>query len=136
MPRAAAGYSGKPLAVKLGLTEGLASAAIDPPAHYASLLGDAPVPGSLGPGTYAFIHLFAYDRAALQRQLPRAIAQLAPHGAIWVSWPKKSSALYRDLTEDGIRAVALPLGVVDVKVCAVDADWSGLKLMRCAGKGK
>ena len=128
------GYSGKPLAAKLGLTAGMKAAAIDPPTQYQGLLGDVPAPGRLGGGDYAFIHLFAADRAMLEKHLPRAIARLAPHGAIWVSWPKKTSPLFKDLTEDGIRVVALPLGVVDVKVCAVDADWSGLKLMRRTAK--
>jgi hypothetical protein len=129
-----AGYSGKLLAAKLGLTAGLAAAAIDPPGQYQALLGEVPAPGKFGRGPYAFIQLFARDRAALERHLPQAIAALAPHGAIWVSWPKMASLLFKDLTEDGIRAVALPLGVVDVKVCAVDADWSGLKLMRRTAK--
>jgi hypothetical protein len=133
---AAAGYSGKPLAEKLGLTAGMSAAAIDPPAHYQALLGDIPAPAKFGRGTYALIHVFAPDRGALQKQLPRALERLAPHGVIWVSWPKKTSPLFRDLTEDGIREIALPMGVVDVKVCAVDADWSGLKLMRRRGIGK
>ena len=94
------------------------------------------MPGALGSEQYDFIHIFSRDRASLKAQLPRAIAQLAPHGSIWVSWPKKTSPLYKDLSEDDIRSIALPLGVVDVKVCAVDADWSGLKLMRRTGKGK
>jgi hypothetical protein len=135
-PPPAAGYSGKPLAAKLGLAAGMAAAVIDPPAHYSALLGDVPAPGKLGRGEYLFIHLFAADRTTLVKHLPRAIEQLAPHGAIWVSWPKKTSLLFKDLTENSIREIALPLGVVDVKVCAVDADWSGLKLMRRTGKTK
>ena len=124
-----AGYSGKSLADKLGLKDGLAAAAIDPPAHYAKLVAPAKAPGKFGKADYAFIHLFAPTRAALEKQLPRAVKQLAPGGALWVSWPKKASPLFKDLTEDGVREIALPLGVVDVKVCAVDEDWSALKLM-------
>ena len=130
----ATGYSGKLLADKLGLKAGMTAAAIAPPATYAGLLGDIPVPGPLGRRSYEFIHLFVPGQTALDRLLPRALARLAPHGALWVSWPKKTSPLFKDLTEDGIRASALALGIVDVKVCAVDADWSALKLMRRTGK--
>lgn len=125
-----AGYSGKPLAEKLGLKPEKKSAAIDPPDHYAKLLGKITPPGAFGRGAYDFIHVFARDTAALKKQLPRALKQLAEGGRIWVSWPKKASPLFKDLTEDGIRSFALPLGIVDVKVCAVDEDWSGLMLVR------
>jgi Protein of unknown function (DUF3052) len=128
MVKAPAGYSGKSLDEKLGLKAGVKAAAINPPAHYATLLADPP--GAFGKGQYDLIHLFAPERAALTKQLPRALKQLGQGGAIWVSWPKKTSPLFKDLTEDGVRELALPLGVVDVKVCAVDQDWSGLKLMR------
>jgi hypothetical protein len=126
---AAVGYSGKSLADKLGLKDGLAAAAIDPPPHYAKLVAPTKTPGKFGKADYVFIHLFAPTRAALAKQLPRAVKQLAPGGMLWVSWPKKTSPLFKDLTEEGVREFALPLGVVDVKVCAVDEDWSGLKLM-------
>lgn len=130
MAKAPAGYSGKTLAEKLGLKDGLKAAVIDPPKHYAELVEGAKTPGKFGAGAYDFIHIFAQDRAALAKTLPRALKQLAQGGAIWVSWPKKTSPLFKDLTEDGIREIALPLGIVDVKVCAVDQDWSGLKLLR------
>ena len=68
--------------------------------------------------------------AELARNLPRLEPRLAQGGMLWVSWPKKTSKLFVDLTEDGIRKLCLPRGLVDVKVCAVDNDWSGLKLMR------
>jgi hypothetical protein len=77
-----------------------------------------------------FIHRFATRRAELTRALPRLAATLADDGMLWVSWPKRSSGVETDLTEDGIRTIALPLGLVDVKVCAVDKVWSGLKLVR------
>lgn len=128
MAKTPVGYSGKSLDDKMGFKAGQNTAAIDPPAHYATLLVNPP--GAFGKGAYDLIHLFAKDRASLAKHLPRALKQLAQGGAIWVSWPKKTSPLFKDLTEDGVRELALPLGIVDVKVCAVDQDWSGLKLLR------
>ncbi len=74
-------------------------------------------------------HLFTKSAAELKAQLPKLMKAIHPDGMIWVSWPKKSSGVATDVTEDTIRAVALPLGLVDVKVCAVDETWSGLKLV-------
>lgn len=129
---AGAGYSGKPLWQKLGLASGLHVRIIDPPGDYALLTGfDVRTLVSVGTAdTAGFVHLFARDRAQLESALPACLENIDPGGSCWVSWPKKSSRLHRDLTEDGVRAVALPLGWVDVKVCAVDADWSALKLLR------
>ena len=76
------------------------------------------------------VHLFCQDRAVLEAQGPAALEWVAEKGMLWISWPKKSSALFRGLTEDGLRAVMLPTRWVDVKVCAVDADWSALKFLR------
>ena len=73
--------------------------------------------------------LFCKDLAALKKSLPATSKKLHVNGSLWISWPKKTSELYIDLSEDGIRAVVLPTGLVDVKVCAVNEDWSGLKLM-------
>lgn len=132
-PTAAHGYSGKPLIAKLGWEEGVNALAIAPPDHYATLVDNAPIPVVKSPpraGAYDFLHIFARDTASLAAAMPKLEPRLAQGGMIWVSWPKKSSSLFRDLTEDGIRAIILPVGLVDVKVCAVDADWSGLKLMR------
>jgi hypothetical protein len=129
----AAGYSGKPLVVKLGLKPGMTAVAIAPPDNYADLIDAAPVATTTMPpteGAYGFIHLFVHDAAELARILPTLEPRLIEGGMIWVSWPKKTSPMFRDLTEDGIRAVALPMGLVDVKVAAVDDDWSALKLMR------
>jgi hypothetical protein len=81
-------------------------------------------------GTLPFIHLFTTKRSLLERRFPALKRVLAQDGALWVSWPKKSSGVATDLTEDVVRAVALAGGLVDVKVCAVDAVWSGLKLVR------
>lgn len=128
------GYSGKPLSAKLGLKPGLAAVAINAPAPYDALTAGAEIArldaGDPLAGPYDLIHLFAPDQAALAAALPRMLAALVERGALWVSWPKKSSPLFIDITEDAIRAAAFPLGLVDVKVCAVDADWSALKLVR------
>lgn len=128
-----AGYSGKTLIAKLGWKHGSKAIAIAPPANYGELIDDAAItPKKTAPaaGSFDFIHLFVTNTAALARDLPRLEPRLATGGMIWVSWPKKTSSLFNDLTEDGIRKVCLPLGLVDVKVCAVDNDWSGLKLYR------
>jgi hypothetical protein len=128
-----AGYSGKSLIAKLGLKDGANAIAVAPPANYADLTDNAAIaPKKTAPraGSFDFIHLFVSNESSLARDLPKLELRLATGGMLWVSWPKKSSNLFRDLTEDGIRKVCLPMGLVDVKVCAVDADWSGLKLMR------
>jgi hypothetical protein len=130
---APAGYSGKSLIDKLGWKAGSKAIVIAPPDNYAELVGGADIaPRKTAPvsGSFDFIHLFVRDTAALARDLPRLEPRLAAGGMIWVSWPKKTSPLFKDLTEDGVRKVCLPLGLVDVKVCAVDNDWSGLKLYR------
>jgi len=80
--------------------------------------------------TLSFIHLFVVSRAILEKQIARLLSALTPAGALWISWPKKSSGVETDITEDVVRAVALPTGLVDVKVAAIDDVWSGLKLVR------
>lgn len=129
-----AGYSGTPLARKLGLVAGTASFVLNPPAHYALLLEGAAPPLPLDPAAdlpdgLEFLHLFTRWRAELRARLIEARPILAPDGMVWVSWPKKAAKVATDITEDVIRAVALPMGLVDVKVCAVDEVWSGLKLV-------
>lgn len=131
MPAApVAGYSGKPLWQKLGLKPALRCAVDGGPGDWAALVGfshDAlqwPANGALD-----FVHAFVGSRAALDAALTRWRPRLAPAGMLWVSWPKKASRIPTDLNEDGIRELALPRGLVDVKVCAVDATWSGLKLV-------
>ncbi|MEP7209236.1 MAG: DUF3052 domain-containing protein [Alphaproteobacteria bacterium] len=132
-PSASAGHSGKQLVAKLGWKPEMTSVAIKPPANYAELVDAAPIataddaPAS---GAYGFIHLFVRDEAELARVLPTLEPRLLDGGMIWVSWPKQTSPMFRDLAEDGIRAIALPMGMVDVKVAGVDADWSALKLLR------
>jgi hypothetical protein len=128
-----AGYSGKSLIAKLGWKEGSKAVVIAPPANYGELTDSAAItPKKAAPatGSFDFIHLFVRDTASLASDLPKMELRLAEGGMIWVSWPKKTSKLFVDLTEDGIRKICLPMGLVDVKVCAVDADWSGLKLYR------
>jgi hypothetical protein len=129
----AVGYSGKPLIQKLGLKPGESISVIDPPPHYRDLVAPLPegarIEDGLGPNS-AIVHLFVRDRAALEARADE-IARTLPQGAaLWISWPKKASKLFVDLTEDGVRAAILPTGLVDVKVCAVDEDWSGLKFLR------
>ena len=130
---AAAGYSGKSLIQKLGLKGGDTPMVAGPPPHYPKLTGGAATgqrPAAPAAGAFDFIHVFVPDAAALASKLTKLEPRLADGGMLWVSWPKKTSKLFVDLTEDGIRKVCLPMGLVDVKVCAVDNDWSGLKLMR------
>ncbi len=136
-PFAAAGYSGKTLIARLGLKDGAKAIVIRPPANYASLTDGAAIGqrnAAPAAGDFDFIHLFVRNAAELAAKLPKLQPRLAEGGMLWVSWPKKSSKLFVDLTEDGIRRICLPLGLVDVKVCAVDEDWSGLKLMRRKAK--
>ena len=127
-----AGYSGTPLAKKLGFKPGLSVAAVGAPANYPKLL--APLPDGVDLGTRVgkstdIVHLFTTSNAELAGKLASWLELLAPDAAIWVSWPKKASKVPTDITEDTIRAVALPMGLVDIKVCAVDETWSGLKLV-------
>jgi len=128
----AAGYSGTPLAKKLGLTEGRSIATIDAPAEYGDWLAPLPFGARITsrlPATPEMVHLFTTKRAHLKKQLEKLRSKISHDGMVWVSWPKKSANVPTDVTEDVIREVGLPLGFVDVKVCAVDATWSGLKLV-------
>lgn len=127
-----AGYSGTPLAKKLGIKDGTELFPVGAPAGYRKLL--APLPAGvkfvsrLGQGTDV-VHFFTRERRELEKQLPAWYDRLRDDASIWVSWPKKASGVATDITEDVVRAVALPIGLVDVKVCAVDDTWSGLKLV-------
>lgn len=131
-PPATAGYSGKSLAEKLGVKPGVRLWLLNPPKHYLSLLGDLPPGAALvsEADKADVLHAFTSNRATLAANAARLTGSLKQGAALWISWPKKSSALFIDLTEDGVRDVLLPTGWVDVKVCAVDADWSGLKFLR------
>jgi hypothetical protein len=127
-----AGYSGTPLFRKLGIQPGMRVRTANAPDDYEALLGEVPEGAVISPRLRADIdlwHLFTRSRRELAAALPRAMRAVAPDGMIWVSWPKKASGVATDITEDTIRSEALPLGLVDVKVCAVDDTWSGLKLV-------
>lgn len=127
-----AGYSGTPLAKKLGIKDGMRLSVLNAPDGYASWLKGLPRTAQIESTLVcpaAAVHLFAKTRRELERALPRLRLALAPAGFVWVSWPKKASGVATDITEDVIRAVALPLGFVDIKVCAVNDVWSGLKLV-------
>jgi hypothetical protein len=129
---ASAGYSGTPLPKKLGIKEGQRLAFINAPPDYEALLG-APISheASLGslPESFDLIHYFTGKRADFETALPNLKRALSKNGALWISWPKKASGVPTDLTENIIRDLALAAGLVDVKVCAVDSVWSGLKLV-------
>jgi len=126
------GYSGTPLAKKLGVSEGASIWTLAAPAHYLALLEPLP-PGVRFVGRLSksvnVAHVFCTQRAVLADALGRCRRTLAPDATVWVSWPKKAAKVPTDITEDTIREIALPLGLVDVKVCAVDEVWSGLKLV-------
>ena len=127
-----AGYSETPLPQKLGIKPGLTIVIINAPTNYRRLLGKIPegvtFSDRLKPDS-SFIHVFTRKRSELANRLPVLRARIADIGTVWVSWPKRSAGVPTDVTEDVVRAVALPLGFVDVKVCAIDETWSGLKLM-------
>jgi hypothetical protein len=127
-----AGYSGTPLAKKLGYRDGNCVFLLAAPKNYSALVYPLP-PGirfDKAPGAKTdLVHAFFTEKAELSRFLASARRTLQPDASIWVSWPKKSSKVQTTITEDTIRELALPLGFVDIKVCAVDDTWSGLKLV-------
>lgn len=125
-----AGYSGTPLAKKLSLKPGLSVWFHAMPESVRDEIGDAGVIeiDAIRPGLDA-AHIFTTERAEMDRLLADLRHAINPAGFVWVSWPKKASKVPTDITEDTIREICLPMGWVDVKVCAVDQVWSGLKLM-------
>ncbi|MGH7646517.1 MAG: DUF3052 domain-containing protein [Gemmatimonadaceae bacterium] len=126
------GYSGTPLAAKLGIKAGMSLCTIGAPRHYAALVKPLPegVTMTARASTRTDIaHVFTTRAAELGTLLERYRRTLKADAVVWVSWPKKAAKVQTDITEDTIRALALPLGFVDVKVCAVDDTWSGLKLV-------
>ena len=127
-----AGYSGKPLAEKLGIKPGMRVVALNAPRGYRALLGKLPVGARVGESATprAFVHWFVRDRRTLEAQFAALARDLAPAGMLWVSWPKRGAKIATDLTETVVREVGLGTGLVDVKVCAVDETWSGLKFVR------
>jgi hypothetical protein len=133
-----AGYSGTPLARKLGIRTGHRLATLHAPDHLPGLLD--PLPGAVaiepdpapvsGPGAgYDVVIVFVSQADALEERLDRARRLLAWNGGLWVAWPKKSSALHRDLAREAVREAGLDTGLVDNKVCAIDDDWSGLRFV-------
>jgi hypothetical protein len=129
---AGAGYSGTPLARKLGIGEGCRLALIDAPPGIDATLGALPAGvavrrGARGAADVAIC--FVTRRAALDRRIGALGRLIAPDGGLWIAWPKRASGVATDVTEDVVREVALPLGLVDNKVCAIDATWSGLRLV-------
>ncbi len=128
---AEAGYSGTPLAKKLGFKPGEPLWTSGMPTSVKTVLDKQAAPRYLArpPKTLAAAHIFHTRAAKLEAELESLRGKLAPDGMIWVSWPKKAAKVETDITEDTIRKVALPMGFVDVKVCAVDETWSGLKLV-------
>ena len=136
------GYSGKPLSKKLGITPGMIVLTVGAPADYTDLLMHVPndvlivesgARGSgrakISSGPADMIHIFTNSRDDLFRGLAKYKSLIKQDGSIWVSWYKRAAKLPTEITEDTVREAALPLGLVDVKVCAVDEKWSGLKLV-------
>ena len=127
------GYSPRSLVDKLGIKPGTRIAILGAPRGSRSILVQLPsgvTVTATARRPLPFIHFFTTNRSLLERRFPALKRALAQDGALWVSWPKKSSGVATDLTEDVVRAVVLAGGLVDVKVCAVDEIWSGLKLVR------
>ncbi|HEX2622959.1 MAG TPA: hypothetical protein VHL11_22520 [Phototrophicaceae bacterium] len=131
-----AGYSGTPLIKKLGIKPPMRILLLHPPENYDQTLGEFPdgitLVETLAEAAQApldFIQFFTLQRAELEAMFADLKAALTPAGMLWISWVKKSARIPTDLTEDIIRQIALDGGLVDVKVCAVDANWSGLKLV-------
>lgn len=127
------GYSGTPLAKKLGIKEGFKIKIVAAPEYYFSLFETFPdsveILDDCNNTSKDLIHFFTKEAIDLHEQLPLLQNEIVSNGSIWVSWPKKASKIATDITEDVIRSLALSIGLVDVKVCAVDAVWSGLKLV-------
>jgi hypothetical protein len=131
------GYSGTPLPKKLGIKPGQSVVAVNAPDSYPAALGELPddahlsnyVAGAPLPESSALIHYFSTRREDVEQHFPALRTALAPDGALWISWPKGSSKVPTDLNENVIREIGLANGLVDVKVCAVDSVWSGLKFV-------
>jgi hypothetical protein len=130
-PPRPAGY-GAPLPRKLGFAPGITAAFVNAPEHFRELLGELPdgvaVRGRLR-GPLDLVVCFVTSRRDLERRLPALRAALAPAGMLWIAWPKRASRVETDMSEDVVREVALPTGLVDTKVAAIDATWSGLRLV-------
>jgi hypothetical protein len=126
------GYSGKPVMEKLGIKPGFFIFCAGAPAAYADIVGQLPAGVTMASAAKApldMVHLFATEAKGLAAKLRDYRKAIAPDGMIWVSWPKKSSGVATDLSDVVVRDTALPLGLVDIKVCAIDDTWSGLKFV-------
>jgi hypothetical protein len=131
-PDDGAGYAGTPLPQKLGIKEGHLVGTIEAPRGFATTLGALPTGARVVENAAAkrdVVIAFVRRRAELEAGLPGWTRAIHPAGALWIAWPKKASGVVTDLVEDTIRDVALPTGLVDNKVCAIDATWSGLRLV-------
>jgi hypothetical protein len=127
-----AGYSRTPLVKKLGIKEGAQIFISGAPKNYLEFLSPLPQGVKILPcitSDIDMIHIFSTNKTHLVKELLTSLHNIKQNGIIWVSWPKKSSKVPTDLSEDILREIALPLGLVDIKVCAVDDIWSGLKLV-------
>lgn len=125
-------YSSTPLAKKLGLKDGFRVRLHNEPSHYIALFTDWPPGVNVDKNKTSrkdFIHFFTKSAEELHQHLPRLKEEIVDNGTIWISWPKKAAKLPTDITEDVVRQMALNVGLVDIKVCAVDEVWSGLKLV-------
>jgi hypothetical protein len=135
-----AGSSGKSLSQKLGIKPGFRIFADSAPKPYSDIVGELPDGAKVvtrAAASLDMVHLFATQSAGLASKLEALRKMIAPDGMIWVSWPKKASGVASDLSDVVVRNTALPLGLVDVKVCAVDETWSGLKfVIPVAQRGK
>jgi len=129
-----AGSPGTPLARKLGIGEGDEVALIGAPERFEDTLGDLPDVASLhtdlaDDARYDVIVAFITERAELEAELPRLRARMAPACGLWIAWPKRASRVTTDVTDQVIREIVLPTGLVDNKVCAIDDTWSGLRVV-------
>jgi len=129
-----AGYAGTPLARKLGIGEGDEVALIGAPERFEDTLGELPDVASLhtdlaDDARYDVIVAFITQRSELEAELPRLRMRMAPACGLWIAWPKRTSRVPTDVTDQVIRDVVLPSGLVDNKVCAIDETWSGLRLV-------
>jgi hypothetical protein len=126
-----AGYSATPLVEKLGIKADARLTFLDAPVEFASLVGELPAGAKMSArGILDFAIVFVTTRTKLEKRFEALIERLTPAGMIWVSWPKKTSGVATELTENVVRDIGLRAGLVDVKVCAIDDTWSGLKFVR------
>jgi hypothetical protein len=127
-----AGYSGTPLLQKLGINPGHRISSVNAPAEFEEELGPLPEGATYVSATAKSVDVivcFARSKANYQKQLPALVNRIKADGMIWIGWPKKASGVVTDLSENPVRDFALTLGLVDIKVCAIDETWSGLKLV-------